>query len=126
MTVLDGVPDCTNFEIYTVDALEKSYQNSDSECREHCSPYIRKHINDFRVEVLEPPPECARLDLRLTVDNPEDLVVCRRVYKHFQTQAPLIPLEAIIKFLDEQPELKALVAPYVVGERLWVKGSGGA
>ena len=49
-----------------------------------------------------------RKDLRLTVDNPEDLVICRKIYSEFKRQAPQISLEDIIDYLDEHPDLKIL------------------
>ena len=81
--------------------------------------YVREHLDDFRVEVLPIPPSLERLDLRLTVDYPEDLVLCRRVYAHLKRKAPRLPIGDIIAFIDSHPELQALVAPYVVGQRLW-------
>jgi len=122
VTVTDGVPEGTAFEIYTLDALVQSHEKGTAHHRsEGCSRYVRDHRGDFRVEVLTPPPECARLDLRLTVDYPEDLVVCRRVYERFQDQAPLIPLAEIIKFLDERSDLKSLVEPYVQHKSIWIQ-----
>ena len=63
--------------------------------------------------------QCARPDIRLTVDYPEDLVLCRRVFEQFRDKAPLIPLADIIGFLDGSPHLRDLVAPYVDTKRLW-------
>ena len=59
-----------------------------------------------------PPEILVRKDLRLTVDNPEDLVVCRAVYLKFKEFAPRFPLKEIVKFLDDNPQLKELIAPY--------------
>ncbi len=120
VTVTDGLPEGTHFEIYTLDALVASHdRGGDEERSEMCSRYVREHRNEFQVEVILPEADCARPDLRLTVDYPEDLVLCRRVYEAFQDKAPLIPLRQIIGFLDGRPELKALVEPYVVERRVW-------
>ena len=69
-------------------------------------------MNDFRVKKIKPPKNLIRKDLRLTVDNPEDLVICRKIYEKFNDQAPLINLEDIIEFLDENKELKDLTFPF--------------
>ena len=120
VTTIDGLPEGCHFEIYTLEALERSHRLGDARHRsEFCSLYIREHLVEFRVEVLPLPPALERLDLRLTVDYPEDLVVCRRVYAHGAPSAPRIPVGEIIAFLDAHPELTALVAPYVVTKRLW-------
>lgn len=120
VTTVDGLPEGAHFEIYTLASLEASHALGQAQHRsEYCSLYIREHRQDFQVEVLAIPPELARPDLRLTVDYPEDLVLCRQIYQHLQDLAPQIPLKEIIAFLDHHPELQALVEPYVSGERLW-------
>lgn len=120
VTTIDGLPEGCHFEIYTMEALEKSHKFGDARHRsEYCSLYIREHRNDFKVEVLPIPPQLERLDLRLTVDYPEDLVLCRRIYAHLRHKAPRLSLVEIIEFIDSHPELQALVAPYVVAQRLW-------
>ena len=120
VTAIDGLPEGSHFEIYALEALEKSHTLGDTRHRsELCSLYIREHRADFKVEVLDIPSAVARLDVRLTVDYPEDLIVCRRVYQHLKAQAPRLSLAEIISFFDSQPELKALVSPYVVSQRLW-------
>jgi len=120
VTTVDGLPEGSHFEIYTLAALERSHVLGDARHRsELCSLYIREHRDDFKVEVLPIPPEVARLDLRLTVDYPEDLVLCRRIYEHLKSKVPRLPVAEIVDFVDHHPELQALVAPYVVPERLW-------
>lgn len=120
VTTVDGLPEGSHFEIYTLDALVTSHEHGDVRHRsEFCSLYVREHRDDFQVEVMPVPAEVARLDLRLTVDNPEDLVLCRRVYAHLKEKAPRLPLRDIVRFLDSQPELQRLVARYVVSERIW-------
>ena len=120
VTVTDGLPEGCNFEVFTLEALERSHRMGEDRHRsEFCHQYVREHRREFAVEVVPIPPELERLDLRLTVDNPEDLVLCRRVYAHLKRQAPRIPVRGIIAFVDQHPELQALVAPYVVPQRLW-------
>ena len=120
VTTTDGLPEGCHFEIYTMEALKRSHRLGDHRHRsEFCSLYVREHLNDFKVEVLPIPPQLERSDLRLTVDYPEDLVLCRRVYAHLKHKAPRLPLKEIVDFIDHHPELHALVAPYVVTNRIW-------
>ena len=120
VTTIDGLPEGSHFEIYALEALKKSHDLGNERHRsEFCSLYIREHLNDFKVEVLPIPKEVERLDLRLTVDYPEDLVLCRTVYMHLCQKAPRIPVEDIVRYLDENPKLTELVKPYVVPEKLW-------
>jgi len=120
VTVVDGLPEGCHFEIYTLETLQRSHERGEDRHRsELCSLYVREHQGEFRIEVVDIPVSLQRVDLRLTVDYPEDLVVCRRVYEHFRHLAPRIPVERIIDFLDETPALSALVAPHVVPARLF-------
>jgi glutamate-1-semialdehyde 2,1-aminomutase/spore coat polysaccharide biosynthesis protein SpsF len=120
VTTVDGLPEGCHFELYTLEALERSHRLGDARHRsEFCSLYVREHLKDFRVEVLAVPADVERMDLRLTVDYPEDLVVCRAVYAALRDLAPRVPLAEIVQFLDARPELKALVAMHVVPKRLW-------
>lgn len=112
-TLLDEAVDGCGFEILSLKSLEISHENGDSRHRsEMCTLYIREHPAQFKIMRQRPPAALARKDMRLTVDNPEDLVVCRNIYAHFKRSAPRIPVPAIIAYLDDNPELKALVAPY--------------
>lgn len=121
VTTIDTVPEGTHFEIYTLKALEDSHNLGDDIHRsEHCNLYIREHLSDFKVEVLPVPDDIQRPDIRLTVDYPEDLILCREVYAHLKSKAPRIPLSDIILFLDVRPDLKTLVAPHVAKSRtIW-------
>lgn len=120
LTVIDGVPEGTHFEIFTLEALERSHSRGDHRHRsELCSLYIREHRAEFRVEIVDVPPAVRRLDLRLTIDYPEDLVLCRRVYQQLRHEAPRLQLRHIVNLLDADPSLRALVAPYVVPAPLY-------
>jgi spore coat polysaccharide biosynthesis protein SpsF len=121
VTAIAGVPDGPVFEIIRLEALERSHALGDARHRsELCTLYIREHQQDFRVETIEAPAAVNRMDLRLTIDYPEDLVVCRRVYEAFKDLAPRIPLDRIVQFLDANVELKQLVQPFAAMER-WFK-----
>jgi len=120
VTVTEDMPDGTHFEIYRLSTLEQSHAKGGRDERsELCSLYVRRHLEEFRVELVEIPEAWRRLDLRLTVDYPEDLVLCRRVYTALKHKAPCIPLEDIIAFLDARPALKELVAAYVANKPIW-------
>jgi len=120
VTVVDGLPDGCNFEIFTLEALRRSHARGDTRHRsELCSLYIREHRDEFRVEVVPVPEALRRGDLRLTIDYPEDLILCRRVYDRLKVHAPRIPLDRVIALLDAEPELRALVAPHVTPTRLY-------
>ena len=114
LIALDGVPDGSGFEIIKLDAYKKSHSlGQDKHRSELCSLFIRENKNTFKIEKIVAPKHICRTDIRLTVDFPEDLVLCRAVYNEFKSKAPLIPLESIIEFLDSRDDLKNLVDPFI-------------
>ncbi|MCZ4282348.1 hypothetical protein O4H49_16295 [Kiloniella laminariae] len=120
ITVTEFLPEGLNFEIYSLAALVKSHQKgNDNERSEFCSAYARRCHDQFKIQVIPCQKDWARLDIRLTVDNPEDLILCRAVYKNLKGTKPHIPTGAILKFVDQHPELHKLVEPYVDMTPLW-------
>lgn len=111
----DQIVDGCGFEIVSMEALQKSHLLGESKHRsEMCTLYIRENTDVFRVLRLNPGDAMMRLDLRLTIDNPEDLVLCRHIFKRFMHLYPRMPLASIIEFLDKNPELKELVSPFTI------------
>ena len=113
-TFLDDIIDGCGFEIISLSSLIKSQKK----CRvkrqlEDLTYYIRKNYKKFKVNKFFGPKELNRKDLRLTVDYPEDLALCRKIYKKFIRQAPMFKIKSIVKFLDKNPALKKMIRPYV-------------
>jgi spore coat polysaccharide biosynthesis protein SpsF len=112
-TFIDNIIDGCNFEIIKLNALKESHDKGDIKHRsEMCTLFIREHEDDFQIQRLYPPEELNRKDLRFTVDYPEDLIVCRAVYEKFKENAPMIPLLAAVRFIDNNEFLKKLIAPF--------------
>jgi spore coat polysaccharide biosynthesis protein SpsF len=113
-SMLDNMPDGSGIEIIKLDAYKYSWANGEDRHRtELCSLFIRENKEKFRIQEIEVPKEVKRMDIRLTIDYPEDLILCRAVYQQFKEKAPLIPLTDIIQFIDDNPKLKELVQPFV-------------
>jgi spore coat polysaccharide biosynthesis protein SpsF len=114
LTTLDHLPDGSGFEITKIEAYIKSWNLGEKKHRsELCSLYIREHKSDFKIGYVEIPKEIKRTDIRLTIDYPEDLILCRAVFKNFKKSMPNIPLSEIISFIDANPNLKSLTDPLV-------------
>lgn len=112
-TFMDNIIDGCGFEIISLNSLQQSHINGGEKHRsELCTLYIREHKHDFTIIKADLPKELIRNDLRLTVDYPEDLVVCRAVYNEFKEQAPRINIFDIVEFLDANPQLVKMVLPY--------------
>lgn len=112
-TFLDEIIDGCGIEIVKLNVLEESHEKGQPKHRsELCTLYIRENKNNYKIQKIFPPKVLIRKDLRLTVDYPEDLIVCRAVYKKFKGKAPMIPLTDAVKFLDKNQSLKRLITPF--------------
>lgn len=124
-TFMDDIIDGCGFEIISLKALAESHAKGARKHRsELCTLYIREHPQDFKIMRLDAPRNLVRKDLRLTVDNAEDLAVCRIVYGNFKALAPRIPVDEVVRFLDANPRLIEWVAPFTeVGySTMYIKG----
>jgi spore coat polysaccharide biosynthesis protein SpsF len=110
---MDEIIDGCGFEIISLAALKMSHEKGNERHRsELCTLYVRENKKLFRIGKELPPAHLIRKDLRLTVDNPEDLAVCRALYLYFKKDAPLFNLSAMVNYLDEHPMLKELILPF--------------
>jgi spore coat polysaccharide biosynthesis protein SpsF len=120
ISVTDRLPEGLNFEIYSLEALQRAHERGTSKDRsEYCSNYPRTHPGEFRTTVFLPRRAEQRMDLRVTVDYPEDLMVAREIARACASSMPLVPARDIIRFLDARADLQALVAAHVVPQPLW-------
>lgn len=112
-TTLDNVIDGVGFEIISLKALKYSHKFGKPKHRsEFCSLYIRENLSKFKCERLRVNYLYKRKDLRLTVDYPEDLILCRDIYSKFKKDAPLIKVKKIISYLDSNKRLILLTKKY--------------
>ena len=112
-TFLDDIIDGCGFEIIKLEALKKSHKLGERKHRsELASLYIRENLDNFNVRKISCSKELIRKDLRLTVDNAEDLIVCKAVYKEFEEDSPNIDIRKVINFLDNNNFLKELTHKY--------------
>ena len=114
LSCIDNVSDGIGFELVKLEAYERSHSDGEDRHRaEMCSLYIRENKDRFKINYLDVPDCLKRMDIRLTIDYPEDLILCRAVYSNFSAMAPRIPVPKILDFLDSHPELTSLVQPFV-------------
>ena len=110
-TFLDKIIDGCGFEIIKTNVLIKSHNNGKKKHKsELCSLFIRENNKLFKINRIFPDRRYFRKDLRLTVDNPEDLIVCKAIFKHFQNRK--ISLKKIINFIDKKLYLKKIIKPF--------------
>lgn len=109
----DKIIDGCGFELIKVDALKKGHlQGEDRHRSELCTLYLRENKSEFKIKINLPDKSLIRRDLRLTVDYPEDLILCREVYENLKHLSPHIPVKEIVEFLEKNQRLIELVLPY--------------
>lgn len=120
ITATEYLPEGSNFEILTMEALERSHsEGEDSERSEFCTAYPRRVPEQFQIEVMIPPQRYRRPDVRLTVDYPEDLILCRGIWADHSVAAPHVPLARILEWVDAHKQVHGLVAPFVDTKPIW-------
>jgi len=121
LSVIEGLPLGSNFEIINRKALEISHRNGKKEHKsELCSLYINQNQDRFKIFRSKPKKTILRPEIRLTVDTPEDLIVVRIIHEKLGNGKTPIPLEKIIKFLDRNPEISKINLDVPIGvSRIW-------
>ena len=106
-TSVNGLPVGVRVEVIDVQALNKAHQLADNpEKSEYMTLYFKEDF--FKVHFIEAEEKLKRTHYRLTVDTPEDLEFMREIYKALYKPGEIIPLEEVIHFLDNHPELVAV------------------
>lgn len=97
-------PDGMDVEIFNFKTLEKSWQEIKllSE-REHVTSYITKHPKMFKVGNVVSKKDFNYL--RLTLDEKDDLILIRKIYKELYSKNPFFGLEQILELFKKKPEL---------------------
>jgi spore coat polysaccharide biosynthesis protein SpsF len=110
LTVVEGLPEGTYYEIIDLGALKKAHELGEERHRsELCTLYMFENPDKFNIQRLRiGSPKLQRPDIRLTVDYPEDLIVAREVYKALKKDGEYIKVEDIIDFLDAHPKIKEI------------------
>jgi len=96
-------------EIFTYDALEKAHLKAVKRYdREHVTPYIYQHPNDFRIR-----DHCGEKDHshhRWTLDTPEDYKLIEIIFSNLYKPNRIFHFEEILEFIEKNPELSNINA----------------
>ena len=98
---ISKLPEGTGFEIIELDALKKSHKKGLKKHRsELVTLYINEHRKKFKINSFNVPKQIQKSDIRLTVDNPEDLILIRSIWKkHIKKSTP--DLFTVIRLINE-------------------------
>jgi len=105
-TMIKNVVDGVGFAIHTLNSLIISHKNGTSRHRsELCGLYVMENPKKFKIIKVKADKILSRNNIRLTVDYPEDLIICRIIYSKFKKKAPLMDVKKIVKFLIQNKKL---------------------
>ncbi len=114
------LPEGTGFEIISLEALNEVIKKGNKKDLEHVTSYILKFPKKFKHNVIQIPKNLRRDEIRLTVDNPEDLILIREIMSKFRKSKTPPKLERIITIMDKNSELKKINKKFVNKDRKWV------
>ncbi len=100
-------PDGLDVEVCRIEALARAVVEArlPSE-REHVTPYLYRHPETFRLGQVKDREDHS--NLRLTVDEPDDLALVEKIYQALYPAKHLFPLGDIIALLDAHPDWKLI------------------
>lgn len=105
----NGYPLGTAVEVFSTSLLKKLDQNVKSpEEREHVTLHIYRHKEKFNISYLKTPVDYKDLNIRLTIDTPEDLGLIRQLYEKLKERNEDFKLSFVSKYLRQHQELKMI------------------
>ncbi len=85
-----GIPVGTGVEVIRSEALFTAEREAvDPAEREHCTTFLYRRPERFRIREEEPPPDCRFADARVTIDTPEDYERVARIFADLYRGEPL-------------------------------------
>jgi spore coat polysaccharide biosynthesis protein SpsF (cytidylyltransferase family) len=100
-----GLPLGAGIEIASFAALERAWREAKTPPeREHVMPYLYCS-GRFKIAEVAAPEELNHPELRLTVDEPEDLELMRRVYAELYRAGEFLELRNVVNFLNSNPQI---------------------
>ena len=98
LSIFSNNVDGMGFEIFRSDAIKKSHKFGTKRHKsELCDLYIKENSKNFSIKYFFKNNNLN--NYRLTVDNPEDLILCKDILKKFFKKKKLIPSFKIINYL---------------------------
>jgi len=111
ITIEEGIEVVTFSALKRVKKLATSNQH-----REHVTIFIRENPQLFNIGVIIPPKIFQRDDMRLTVDNVEDLELVQKIYDLLYKENEITSLKEVVKLLEENPDLMSINAEIKMSE----------
>lgn len=98
-------PDGMDTQVFRLETLQQSAaMTSHPLDREHVSLHIRNHPELFPHAYLIAPPSLHAPELGLTLDEPADYELIRRIIEHFGESKPLFSCLDVLRLLETNPD----------------------
>ena len=102
----DTFPRGLDAEVFLSRILEEANrETTDADEREHVTLRIYRHPERYRIGKLSARGELKRPEIRLCVDEADDLVLVRKIFEGLYHQNRCFAALDIVRFLDRYPEL---------------------
>ncbi|MBN2571907.1 MAG: glycosyltransferase family protein [Ignavibacteriales bacterium] len=108
-------PDGNDVEIMSMNALELAWDKAEKKYqREHTTPYIWENTDKFSIgNVTTEDNIDYSMNYRYTIDYFEDYLLIKKIYEGLYPQNSNFTYKDIIKFLDENKNIKVLNRKYL-------------
>jgi spore coat polysaccharide biosynthesis protein SpsF len=98
-------------EVISRPALERSWERGEARHRSDLvTLYIKEHPEEFKIRTCELPAGLHRPELRLTVDEAEDVRLMQALFERLAKPGKLVTTREAIELLDREPELARINA----------------
>ncbi len=98
-------------EVISLRALKRSHRDGENRHRsELVTLYIKENESKFRIRCVELSEELYRPEFRLTVDEPDDLVLMEHIFDRLYRSDRVLQAVEVIRLLDREPKLLKLNA----------------
>lgn len=115
-TLLYTYPDGCDVEVFSFDALEKTWREcKDSLTAEHVTPYI-KNSGRFKIKNVENKDRSDLSGYKWSVDKSEDIKFVRKIYKNLYRNGKIFSLKEILHFVREHPEIEKINKGFIINE----------
>lgn len=97
-----------DIEVVSLETLKKIFRlTKDPFHLEHVISFISDKPDLFKIKVEKAPSKLSRPDLRVCVDEPPDLALVKKIFKHFKPREDFTTGE-ILEYFDENPGISAV------------------
>jgi len=106
---IQSYPDGMDTQVFRLDTLKRSSaMTRDPLDQEHVTLHIRNNPELFPPILLVAPPEIHWPGLGLTLDEPDDYELIKRIIEHFEPTNPLFSCLDVIQLLNKKPDWLAI------------------